>query len=343
MDDSEKDSKQAKSAEYLLATFDLLKDKSAKHETRKAKRDNQFQVLTKAKDKNAKHETRNVKRDNQFQALTEVREVFEIKRRNFEFVRDLICRQAGIQLSDMKTAMVYNRLLKRCRALHLSNVDEYIDRLRCNSDPEEIGHFVNALTTNVTSFFRENYQFEELKNVLLARLPLPTIQRPWQMWSAGCSTGEEAYSLAIVLHSSGYGMDKVRILASDLDSNVLVVARLGIYPEDRVNESVSPNFRSRYFHSVQSGKTQIEDDIRRMIVDFRCINLIGLWEPMPDFDIILCRNVMIYFSPEVKKELFLRFWDQLRPGGYLFLGHAETILPGEVPFKYIGKGIYQRI
>lgn len=265
--------------------------------------------------------------------------------KDFQRVRTMVLEHTGICLSEIKHDMVYSRLAKRIRALNLASFSEYLDLLN-DATHEEMGNFVNAITTNLTSFFREPHHFEYLKNTLLPRLMQENADsRQIRIWSAGCSTGEEPYSLAITVKEAipdRLGWD-VRILATDLDTNVIAKGQSGIYTEERVN-GLSKAVLKRWFargKGPNAGSVRVSPELQEMII-FKQLNLMGSWPVRPGVDIIFCRNVVIYFDKETQKTLFDRYADTLKPDGSLFIGHSETLYKVTDRFNLLGKTIYQR-
>lgn len=261
---------------------------------------------------------------------------------DFQFIVRLIAERSGIALSEVKRNLVYSRLARRLRALQLNSFSAYCKVLE-HDDGSELEHFVNALTTNLTSFFREPKHFEYLARTLLPALRNRPADQPLRIWSAGCSTGEEPYSLAMTLEEAQGGRD-ARILATDLDSSVIARARTGIYEATRV-ESIPEATLKQWFQrgtGENSGKVRVRPGIRDRVT-FRQLNLMEPWPMRKPFDIIFCRNVVIYFDRDTQRRLFDRFADQLRPGGHLFVGHSETLHKVSDRFRLLGNTIYQRV
>ncbi len=263
---------------------------------------------------------------------------------DFYRVRKIIGEHAGINLSEAKRSLVYNRLTRRLRHFGMSSFREYLDYVDQHVD-EEFSHFVNAITTNLTFFFREGHHFDFMRDVELPRLMERNRQsRRIRIWSAGCSTGEEPYSLAIsVREAVPEGWD-VKILATDLDYNVVEHGERGIYEERRV-EGMSRERLNRWFRRgkrEQGGNVRLVDEIREMVV-FRQLNLMHDWPMRGPFDTIFCRNVMIYFNKETQARLTDRYADILAADGHLVIGHSESLFKISDRFDLIGKTIYQKI
>lgn len=271
---------------------------------------------------------------------------FEFSRKDFEYVRDLVGDHTGIVLSDHKMDMVYGRLARRLRTLGLETFDEYLGLLDCGDDKELI-EFTNALTTNLTSFFREPHHFEYLINTAI-----PTLieggkrHQRLRIWSAGCSTGEEPYTLSIAVNEALPNIKNwdVRILATDLDSNVVAKGKAGVYDIERVN-GIERSRLNRWFKQGAgdlAGNIRVSKDLKGLIT-FKQLNLLHQWPMKGPFDVIFCRNVVIYFNKDTQRKLFDRYADLLTDDGYLFIGHSESLHNVSDRFKLIGKTIYQKV
>ena len=267
---------------------------------------------------------------------------------DFNYLSELVGTYAGISLTSSKRELVYGRLAKRLRALGIKTFKQYCIQLE-EGNADEFRHFINAITTNVTSFFRENHHFDFLAKNLLQQLKKKhsASARPrLRIWSAGCSSGEEPYSIAIVLKESIPDIDHwdAKILATDLDSNILEKARQGVYPSDRV-EGISSERLKRWFQ-VGSGQNKdtvrINDEIKR-IVTFRQLNLIDNWPMHGPFDAIFCRNVTIYFDRETREELLDKYADFLSSDGCLFVGHSESLFGLTNRFYSMGNTIHRKV
>lgn len=272
---------------------------------------------------------------------------FEFADQDFQRIRRIINEIAGISLAEGKRELVYSRLSRRLRQLGLRRFDEYCRLLETGGeDNPELGEFVNALTTNLTSFFRESHHFDFLGKELLPALirERSLSNRRIRIWSAGCSTGEEPYSIAMVVRETlpAVGWD-VKILATDLDSNVLATADRGVYDANRVKDLSEVRLR-RWFQrgrDAQSGQVRVAPELRDLIV-FRRLNLMLDWPMSGPFDVIFCRNVVIYFDKPTQRVLFERFADLLAERGHLFVGHSESLFKVTDRFVPLGKTIYRR-
>ena len=264
---------------------------------------------------------------------------FEFVEQDFQTVRKLIYARAGINLKAGKQEMVYSRLARRLRTLNLNTFREYLSLLENERSPEW-ENFINAITTNLTHFFREAHHFK-----ILAQQYKESVSSPiFRVWSTASSTGEEVYSIAITLAEAQavLGTD-ASILASDLDTNVLALARQGIYGIDRL-ESVSLEQRKRYFlrgSGPKEGFVRVRDEIRRGI-QFENINLMSeSWAIKERFDAIFCRNVMIYFDKETQYAILRKLSKMLQPDGRLYVGHSENLLHAKDLFQLCEKTVYR--
>ncbi len=259
---------------------------------------------------------------------------------DFRRVRDLIARLAGIALAEHKENMVYNRLARRLRSTGIDSFAAYLDLVE-QPDGDERGHFVNALTTNLTSFFREGHHFEMLADYAAARRRAAPGGGRLRVWSSACSTGEEPYSAAIVLRETECAAD---ILATDIDTEVLSRARRGSYALDAA-ENMNPERLRRFFLKgvgANEGRILVRPELQAMVRFSQCNLQGGNWPTGDRFDVIFCRNVMIYFSREAQREVLDRFIERLRPGGLLFVGHSESYATGHAALRNCGKTAYER-
>jgi chemotaxis protein methyltransferase CheR len=262
---------------------------------------------------------------------------------DFRDISEFAHQYTGIVLGDHKRDLVYGRLARRLRMLNLKDFSVYcklIDRPDC----EEISHFINAITTNLTSFFRENHHFEFLKTQVLKESRKYKTNHRIRIWSAGCSTGEEPYSIALVLNEAMNQKNwDCKVLATDLDSNVLRHGSQGEYEISRI-ETLSNERKQKWFlkNSKSPDWVKVKPALQSLVT-FKRLNLLESWPMKGGFDCVFCRNVVIYFNKETQKQLFNRFADMLLPGGYLFVGHSESLHHVSEDFQLIGKTIYQKI
>ena len=246
-------------------------------------------------------------------------------------------KEAGIQLPTNKKNLIETRLRKRQRALQLKTLSEYIDYALVKSEQEQI-HFIDALTTNKTEFFREASHYPFFVDYLANAKSNDEVR----VWSAGCSSGEEPYTLAIL--ASENNRCRVSIMATDISVSMLQRAKRAIYPHSSVTP-IPPALRNRY---LLRRKTSSADEIKiapepRKLVSFKTFNLItGQYNALPQFDVIFCRNVMIYFDAEQRENITRQFCRRLKPGGLLFIGHSETLKNEKPMLSPIAPTIYQR-
>lgn len=247
---------------------------------------------------------------------------------DFRSISALLEKAAGINLSPSKKTLVYSRLVKRLRLAGTTTFAEY--RTLLERDSTERQKMVEALTTNTTSFYRERHHFNHLKDLLINQLiPAARQGRRVRIWSAACSTGEEPYSIAFTVLSvlpQGSGDLDLKILATDINSTVVEKARTGIYGSSAI-ETLPPGTRQRFFEKV-TGSNGVEVAVCRAardLISFRTLNLQEAWPMNGAFDVIFCRNVMIYFSPETQSRLWQRFGSVMPQGGILYIGHSERV------------------
>jgi chemotaxis protein methyltransferase CheR len=268
----------------------------------------------------------------------------------FREFQELVASLCGIHLSDAKRQLVKSRLQKRLRYHGLTSYRQYYDMVVATQDPEELTAFVNCITTNKTDFFREPHHFQYIAEYLvpdmLEQVKRGKMSKRLRVWHAGCSSGEEPYTMAITLLEALNGAADwdIQLVASDIDTNVLAQAERGVYPVDRVS-TIPLHLLHKYFlrgRGASEGTVKVRDSVRQLI-DFKRINLNDVWPIRPDtkFDVIFCRNVIIYFNRETQRRLFARFSDHIRPGGILFIGHSESLLNVSDAFVSLGNTIYQ--
>jgi len=274
----------------------------------------------------------------------------KMRDREFTQFSALIRQRVGIQLPPAKKTMLESRLHKRLKVLRLDSFEAYGSYV---FSPEgqrtEMVHLIDVVTTNKTDFFREPGHFKYLTHTALPALRArrgDRFEEPLRLWSAGCSSGEEPYTLAMVLaeFAAGHPPFRFSILASDISTRILEAAQTGVYPQERT-EGIAIGLKKKYLLRSKDrsrGLVRISPELRARVV-FRRINFMedhfGLSEKM---DIIFCRNVIIYFDKPTQQELIRKFHRQLRPGGYLFLGHSETINGLDVDFVTVGSTVYQK-
>ena len=271
---------------------------------------------------------------------------FQFTGKDFDFLSKTINERTGIVVSEDKFNMFYSRLSRRVRALGLKDFQAYCEVVRLDRDGSETNELINAITTNLTAFFRENHHFEYLsKTVIPELLQKNRAERTVRIWSAGCSTGEEPYSIAITLKESTLdsGSWDVRIKATDLDSNVLATASRGVYAMSRV-EGIAGSRLKRWFlkgRNAQSGQVRVKPELQKLI-GFSQLNLMDNWKVELQ-DVIFCRNVIIYFDKQTKARLVEQYANSLKTGGYLFIGHSESLYKITDRFELIGNTIYRKV
>lgn len=279
--------------------------------------------------------------------LTEPPREFEFSDADFRNLAQYAYDQAGIALSDSKRNLVYSRLSRRLRALGMTAFREYREYLAEN--PSELESFINAISTNLTKFFREAHHFDHFRT----HVAVPFVQaahgkmgQRLRVWSAGCSTGEEPYSVAVVLKREIRDIDRhdVKILATDIDTEVLGKGARGEYPAASIDEV--PKTYREFFQPAggnrNSEQVVVNRDVRTLIT-FRRLNLMEKWPFTGNFDAIFCRNVMIYFDGPTKTALVERFTQKLKPGGWLYIGHSESLVGAHAGLRLIGRTTYRRV
>ena len=269
---------------------------------------------------------------------------FAFAEEDFQALRTLVRQVTGINLTDAKRELVYARLARRLRALNLKSFREYRALLKTDGGGELV-QLCNAITTNLTAFFREPHHFEYLRTHVLGPLVArPPAERKLRIWSAGCSTGEEPYSIAMTVLEAIPDVQRwdIRILATDLDLNVLACAREGIYPAERLRPIASAA-RERFFTPVDSthARFAVTNELRRLVA----IKALNLMHPFPmkgPLHVIFCRNTVIYFDRDTQRDLFTRMARLQRPGHLLFLGHSETLFRTSSAYNLVGRTVYRR-
>lgn len=278
--------------------------------------------------------------------MSSIMERIEYTDKDFEFIRRIMAETSGINLNVAKRELVYSRLAKRIRHLGFDSFADYCDLLR--QDAGELGQCVNAMTTNVTSFFRENHHFEYLRQVVfpesLSRASTAEVNT-LRIWSAGCSSGEEPYSIGIAAREffGDHPLWNIKIDATDLDSSILDRARQGVFRTKDV-DGMDQGYLKRWFHKgtqSNAGRVRVVPEIREL-VSFSKLNLKEEWPEREKYDVIFCRNVMIYFDMDLKKQLVHGFHRMLKPGGFLFVGHSESLFGLSDKFEVAGKTIHKR-
>jgi chemotaxis protein methyltransferase CheR len=271
---------------------------------------------------------------------------FDFSERDFQTLMQLAYEHAGIALSESKQNLIYSRLSRRLRALRLESFHDYCEYLAGN--PSEVENFINAISTNHTKFFREAHHFEHFRAQAVVPFANEVARRPggrFRVWSAGCSTGEEPYTIAVVLKREirDFARNDVRILATDIDTDVLSKAARGEFAPSSLDEV--PNAYQEYFRPLRDARTNasfaVADDVKSLVA-FRRLNLMERWPFNGLFDAIFCRNVMIYFDAPTKSALVDRFTQKLKPGGWLYIGHSESLIGAHPGLQLMGRTTYRR-
>lgn len=273
---------------------------------------------------------------------------YRLHQSEFDQLRDLVYETCGIKLGDTKREMLRGRLSRRLRALSLPSFSSYLAYVKSPLCSEgELTQLINCVTTNKTDFFREPHHFEFVVDTILPELARHGQSR-FDVWHAGCSTGEEPYTLAITLLQSPVAERfQIRQLATDIDTDVIDHATAGIYDLDRLR-TVPPEVRDRYFlrgKNAMSGHARTIPELSQWLTFGRLNLLESPWPLKPEtrFDLIFCRNVMIYFDKTTQQRLVERFAQVLRPGGYLFIGHSETLTGISDSFENLGKTVFRKV
>lgn len=273
--------------------------------------------------------------------------LMEITDGEFEAIRKLVYSHSGINLTGQKKSLVVGRLQKIVRGLGFVTFQQYLDHLNQDASRRAIGDLINRISTNHTFFFREKDHFDFMVDTALPgivdRLSAQN-SLDLRVWCAGCSTGEEAYGLIMQLmeyFGPKYANWDAGLLATDISQDALRTAMEGVYPEDRV-ATIPPALRYKYFQKRPDGRWRVDPKVRSEIT-FRRFNLMNKQYPFKKpFHIIFCRNVMIYFDQSTREQLVRRFYDCTAEGGYLFIGHSESLRRDSCPYRYVQPAVYQK-
>ena len=277
---------------------------------------------------------------------TERKREFRFTKKDFRFLSELVFDNTGIVLHEKKFEMVYSRLARRLRHLGFSKFKEYVELLKSDKAENELANLMDAITTNLTRFFRESHQFKDFVSRVLDKKKETAKQggdKKIRIWSAGCSGGQEPYSLAMIM-ASYLKSDKnwdILILATDIDRNMLKKGQLGIYSKEEM-QSLPESFAKKYIRKINENEYEIVPEIKQM-VRFKSLNLLTKWPIKNSFDVIFCRNVVIYFDNETKENLVSRFSEKLFPNGILYLGHSEANIEERKYLKPIGRASFQKV
>ena len=268
----------------------------------------------------------------------------DITKKEFQQLSTYIQANYGINLTDKKKTLVMSRLNKVLHELGLESYAEYIDYVKAEPSGRAISELLNRITTNHTFFFRENKHFDFFKTRILPELEVSNQHsRDLRIWSAGCSTGDEPYTITMLMMDY-FKNDSVnwdlQVLGTDISRQVLEHAMYGAYERDAIKEMPEP-WVKRYFHPPKADLIQIRDEIKQNVV-FRRFNLMNPFPFKKSFHVIFCRNVMIYFDQNTKHNLIQKFYDALEPGGYLLIGHSESIDIKNTGFEYVQPAVYRK-
>lgn len=272
---------------------------------------------------------------------------FTLSDKEFRQILKIIKEMTGINMSESKRQLVYRRLGLRLKATGIATVREYLDYL-AEGDPTEVEDFTNAVTTNLTSFFRERHHFEFLAKTVIPEVEAKkgSTSKRMRIWSAGCSTGEEPYSIAITLKENFKNLARwdAKVLCTDLDSNVLNTCKAGVYSQQRVEKIPQGQLRKWFRKSRSGGEdvVKVSPELQKLLT-FKQLNLMHDWPMRGRFDLIFCRNVIIYFDKPTQRVLIERYADILEDNGYLILGHSESLFNVSDRFDLIGNTIYRKI
>lgn len=275
-------------------------------------------------------------------------EFVEVTDEEFRLIRDLIYKNIGIHLTDEKRSLVNGRLQKILRKMNFKTFKEYYDFLINDKSGEALSELANVISTNHTFFGREIDHFEYFVDVVLPEIEnraKQTNNYDIRVWSAGCSSGEEPYTL-VMLMMEYFGKDYYKwqagVLATDISLTVLEKAKRGIYPDERV-QPLPDVFKKKYFKRLPTGEWEIIDPVKREVT-YRRFNLMNEKFPFKKpFDVIFCRNVMIYFDNPTRERLVEKFYQFTVPNGYLFIGHSETLNRTSTKYKYVQPAVYKKV
>ena len=261
----------------------------------------------------------------------------ELSAADFTRVRRIAYERAGLAIPLGKEGLVRSRVSKRLRERRMPTFHAYLDAVEHESGDEMV-KLIDLLTTNKTDFFREQAHFDFLTNTIV-----PTVMArgtPLRIWSAGCSTGEEPYTISMVLREQLPARYDFRILATDISTRVVAAAKQGVYTAQQLGD-VSSARRSKWFTPTPDGGASVLPELRTPI-SFAHLNLMASWAMSGPFDVIFCRNVMIYFDKPTVTKLVSRFYDLLAPGGHLFIGHSESLTAIEHRYRYVQPAVYAK-
>ncbi len=272
---------------------------------------------------------------------------FEWRDQDFKFLSNLLHEKTGIVLNKKKKEMMYGRLVRRLRALSISSFADYCEYLRGPYGDKELSFTLNAITTNTTDFFRELHHFEYFRDEILPQVSKQVglnTGHHFRVWSAGCSSGQEPYTIAMVMcRTLGPAARNCKILATDLDSNMLATGKFGQYDGGKCRETIPRKYLASYTKKIKGSDgdlVMMKDEVKKLIT-YKQLNLLHDWPMKGKFDVIFCRNVMIYFDKETQDNLVRRYATYLKKDGILFIGHSESLLSVSDVYKCEGKTTYR--
>lgn len=265
-----------------------------------------------------------------------------ISDRDFSEIVRIALEVSGIFIDDSKRPMIYSRFSRRLRELQLDSFEQYIDLLK-RGGQDEYTAFINTVTTNLTYFFREPHHFEFLRQTAIpALVQRNNSSRKLRFWSSACSSGQEAYSMAMVAAENAQLTDwNTRILATDIDTEMVETCSAGIYAQDTLR-GLPPHQQTQWMQQGEDGQLQFKDKLRDMLLT-KQLNLFSTWPFRSGVDAIFCRNALIYFDEAHQHKLLTKFADYQTPGAYLFLGHSESIKGTAFPYKRVSNTVYERL
>ena len=268
---------------------------------------------------------------------------YELKNSDFEKISRLVYEQCGIHLHEGKKELVKARLSKRLRAGSYNSFSDYYKYVTTQEGSDELIAMIDSISTNLTSFFREASHFDRLQRIIAAAIEKSDHKKTvFHIWSAGCSTGEEPYTLAITVREAAARHPvEASIMATDISTKVLKIAETGVYGKERVKGVAGPILK-KYFQQgtgQSEGYVRVKSEFKGMIT-FKRFNLMDRFQHNHHFDVIFCRNVMIYFDKSTQNVLVNKFYDALKSGGYFFVGHSESLTGLEHSFKYVEPSVY---
>lgn len=268
--------------------------------------------------------------------------VFNIDERDFDKISSFLNKNYGLNFGKEKKEVICHKITRLMAKQNFDNIKEYIENIINCRDKKIFNEFINEITTHTTNFFREENHFKFInaqKDFILKNIPRIKTNREIRIWSAGCSSGEEAYSIAIIINEIFGNMYKIKILATDLSEKILIIARNGLYSKNIENQIDHLRLK-RYFQLTKLGYS-VSENIKEMVT-FRQFNLLAEFPFKNCFDMIFCRNVIIYFDEKSRKNLIKKLYNVIIKKGILFLGHSESLNSYQIGFKYLDPTVYQK-